>query len=79
MAALLLQALTAPWRPALRGVGASNPGQVTSTFNYTMTQSSSANQGAMGTASGNLLLTMTETCTYKVLDYTDRGISLDDR
>jgi hypothetical protein len=78
LAVLLLLALTAPWRPALRGAAVSNPGQVTSTFNYTVTQSSSANQGAMGTASGNLSLTMTETCTYKVLEYTDQGITLDD-
>jgi hypothetical protein len=32
----------------------------------------------MGTASGNLSLTLTETCTYKVLEYTDQGITLDD-
>jgi hypothetical protein len=77
VATALLLALTAPWRPVLRGA-ASNPGQVTMTFSYTATQTSSGNQGALGAASGNLSLTLSETCTYKVLEYTDRGISLDD-
>jgi hypothetical protein len=63
VAVVLLLAPTAPWRPALRGAAASNPGQVTMTFTYTSTQTSSANQGVMGTASGNLSLTLSETCT----------------
>ena len=49
-AAVVLAALF--WPAQRRILAGSNPGQVTMTFTYTNRQTSSANQGAFGTASG---------------------------
>jgi len=45
---------------------------------YTSTQTSKGNRNGMVTASGSSSVTLTEACTYKVLEYTDQGITLDD-
>ena len=67
------------WRFAPRSVvAASNPGQVTMTFTFTETALSGTNITGMTQVSANSTVSMTETCTYKVLDYSDQGITLDD-
>jgi hypothetical protein len=77
--AVVAVAVAALWRHAARTVvAASNPGQVTMTFTYTDTASSSMNMTGMTEVSANSTVTLSETCTYKVLNYSDQGITLDD-
>jgi hypothetical protein len=76
---VVLLALAAPWRVALRSAAAaSNPGQVTMTLTYAKTGTMKQNAGGMGTSSGSIAINMSETCVYNVLEWTDRSISLDD-
>lgn len=76
---VVLLALAASWRPALRSAAAaSNPGQVTMTLTYAKTGTMKQNAGGMGTSSGSIAINMSETCVYNVLEWTDQSISLDD-
>ena len=66
LAVVVLLALAASWRPALRSAAAaSNPDQVTMTLTYTATATMNKNDyGGMIKASASLLTNMSETCVY---------------
>ncbi|SPE39690.1 exported hypothetical protein [Candidatus Sulfopaludibacter sp. SbA3] len=73
---VLLLALAAPWRLALRSAAASSPSQVTMTLTAVWTGKWARTTGFA--AKDEVSIHLTETCVYDITDWTDRNINLEE-